>query len=208
MGVEMKGVMRIIESCIAVFLIFSFAVLLLPKPSVDLEETKYTTTYYALKSILTSGIVDNALKENNLSQINSYFSKIIPWEFESFIETTNISSYIIDKQEKNITFNVNTTKINNVVLDLFSPKPQKINITLNSEHVYSLTVSEIYGLDITEKVKQGNNQLKVEKSSNEVAYLILKLSYGNKTIEQNFSQKVSVMFPYFIEEVKYVYVLV
>ena len=103
---------------------------------------------------------------------------------------------------------MNTTKINNVVLDLFSPKPQKINITLNSEHVYSLTVSEIYGLDITEKVKQGNNQLKVEKSGTEVAYLILKLSYGNKTIKQNFSQKVSVMFPYFIEEVKYVYVLV
>lgn len=204
----MKGVMHIIESSIAVFLIFSFIILIFPKPSIDLDETKYITAYSALKSILTSGIADDSLKENNLSEINSYLSKIIPWEFESFIETTNITSYIIDKQEKNITFNVNTTKINSVVLDLFSPKPQKINITVNSELVYSLTASEIYGLDITNKIIEGNNQITVEKSGTEVAYLILKLSYENKTIQQSSSQKVSVMMPYYLEEVKYVYVLV
>lgn len=204
----MKGVMYIIESSIAVFLIFSFIILIFPKPSIDLDETKYITAYSALKSILTSGIADDSLKENNLSEINSYLSKIIPWEFESFIETTNITSYIIDKQEKNITFNVNTTKINSVVLDLFSPKPQKINITVNSELVYSLTASEIYGLDITNKIIEGNNQITVEKSGTEVAYLILKLSYENKTIQQSSSQKVSVMMPYYLEEVKYVYVLV
>jgi len=208
MGVEMKGAIRTIESCIATFLIFSFVVLLLPKPSINLEETKYTTTYYALKSILTSGIVDNSIKQNNISEISFYISKAIPWDFDIFLETSNISCYIINTSEKIIDFYVDKEKVNSITFDLLSPQQQKINITLNSKLIYSFIASEIYGIDITEKVKSGNNQLKIEKSGNKELYLILKLSYENKTAFQISSQKVSVMFPYFIEEVKYVYVLV
>lgn len=208
MGMEMKGAMHIVESCIAIFLIFSFIILVLPKPTIDLDETKYITTYSALKSVITSGIVDNSLKENNLSEINSYLLKILPWDFESFIERANISSYIIDQQQENIVFYVNTTKTNLVILDILSPKSQQINITVNSKLVYSSITSETYGIDITDKIINGNNQLRVEKSGNKPVYVVLKLSYENTTLKYIPQEKISVMFPYYIGEVKYVYVLV
>ncbi len=204
----MKGVMHIIESAVAVFLIFSFITLVFPKPSIELDETKYSTTNSALKSILISGVADKTLKDNNLSEVNEYLSKMIPWEFVSFIERTNISTHIIDGSEKNITFYANLTQINRVTVDIISPVQQEINISVNSVLAYSSRVREVYGIDITDNVIDGNNEINVKKSGAQVVYLVLKLSYENNTISQTLVQRISVILPYYLGEVKYVYVLV
>lgn len=204
----MKGVMHIIESAVAVFLIFSFITLVFPKPSIELDETKYSTTNSALKSILISGVADKTLKDNNLSEVNEYLSKMIPWEFVSFIERTNISTHIIDGSEKNITFYANLTQINRVTVDIISPVQQEINISVNSVLAYSSQAREVYGIDITDNVIDGNNEINVKKSGAQVVYLVLKLSYENNTISQTLVQRISVILPYYLGEVKYVYVLV
>ncbi len=204
----MKGVMHIIESAVAVFLIFSFIILVFPKPSIELDETKYSTTNSALKSILISGVADKTLKDNNLSEVNEYLSKIIPWEFVSFLERTNISTHIIDGSEKNITFYANLTQINRITVDIISPVQQEINISVNSILAYSSQTQEVYGIDITDNVIDGINEINVKKSGAQVVYLVLKLSYKNDTISQVSTQRISVMLPYYLGEVKYIYVLV
>ncbi len=203
----LKGVVHIIESTISLLIIFSFITLISSKEVYQPLDIQSQLAYYATKNLVLSGKLDKALKNGNLTEINSELAKIIPWEFQTGIKNINISSYII-KASKNLTIVINKSEISEGYIDFITPEAQEVNISVNSNQVFSSDTSESYGIDIYPYLKTGENKIEVKKSGSREVYLILKLISQNIPSLESNENIITIDFPYYIEGVKILYVFI
>ncbi len=210
MGVAMrskKGAIHIVESAIAVFILFSF-VLFAFRNIQDGEQASQVYSDFAddlVESLAFMPEFTSLIESKNLTAINSTLSRYIHHDFDVGYESLMPEVFIVEQPAYQQNFS--SKQFDRAYLEVFSPSQSFVNISLNSNMVFSsYTSREINTIDVSSYLAVGTNRIEINTTSQPIYVLIFSTTSQLPQVSANADVNV-VTQPYFDgEEVYFLYV--
>ncbi len=167
-----KGAIHIIESAIAIFMLLSFIILAFG----NVPQERSPDIYYRFMDELLNSLIRDqdfmmAVSSKNVTEISSIVGAYSDFKFE--IGYISLKPYVFIVNSTNYMRSFSVGMFDRSYIDVFSPAQSFVNVSLNSELVFSSwSGREIHAVDVSSDLLSGTNQIEVN-ATRLPAYLII-----------------------------------